>query len=321
MVLSCCLYKSLKDTAFLLNLHIVKIAFKYILSVFLGLLMMHQTFAQESIVSELQRYESICRMCLDLRQRVENGERVSKHEAKSTIDLFVAMNNRLKVLEPKMTVLQRQQFKDISEWFATGVKPVRPDPLAEVSNKLEPATVCYEDVSDIVPYSNFNRVTSLQQPSFSNVDVVLLADVAAPELSFGARAGLQFGLIGAYVSYSTNFSSDEHMYECLSDGSIKYGSYIWPNGETSKRISSLNAGLLLRATDWMTFFAGAGKGNRVLLWQDIDANWVKVTDCSYSGLSSEAGAMFFYKHLALSLGVSTIRFKTASITLGAGIRF
>ena len=97
-------------------------AFKYILSVFFGMLVMHQTFAQESIVSELQRYESICRMCLDLRQRVENGERVSKQEAKSTIDLFVAMNNRLKALEPTMTVLQRQQFKDIGEWFATGVR-------------------------------------------------------------------------------------------------------------------------------------------------------------------------------------------------------
>ena len=253
---------------------------------------------------------------------MDSGERVSKQEAKSTIDLFVAMNNRLKALEPVMTVLQRQQFKDIGEWFATGVKPERPEPLATVSDKFEPTIVLYEDRSDIITCFNSTREPSVRQTTRSpEIDPILLAELAVPDFSIGVRAGLQFGLIGAYVSYRTNFSSVEHEYECLSDGSIKNGSYFWSNGEVSKKISSFNAGLLVRATDWMTFYAGAGKGERTLLWQDIDLNWAKVTDCSYSGLSSEAGVMFFYNHLALSLGVSSTRFKTASITIGAGIRF
>ena len=297
-------------------------AFKYILSVFFGMLVMHQTFAQESIVSELQRYESICRMCLDLRQRVDSGERVSKQEAKSTIDLFVAMNNRLKALEPAMTVLQRQQFKDIGEWFATGVRPVRPEPLVAVSDKFEPPIVHYQDGSDIITCFNSNRESYVRQTTRRpEIDPILLAEFAVPDFSIGVRAGLQFGLMGAYVSYRANFSSVEHGYECLSDGSMKDGSYFWPSGEVSRKISTFNAGLLVRATDWMTFYAGAGKGERTLLWQDIDLNWAKVSDCSYSGLSTEAGAIFFFRHLALSLGVSSIRFKTASITLGAGVRF
>lgn len=40
------------------------------------------------------------------------------------------------------------------------------------------------------------------------------------------------------------------------------------------------AGLLFRTVSRMSLYVGAGYGNRQLLWQDIDGQWVRVSDWS-----------------------------------------
>ena len=52
--------------------------------------------------------------------------------------------------------------------------------------------------------------------------------------------------------------------------------------------------LCLLAASWLTFYAGAGYGKRQLLWQDVDGGWA---------------------------GVSTVRFRTCSATVGVGFCF
>ena len=64
-----------------------------------------QARAQESLDIELERYERMCAMCLDLRTRMDRGEQLSRDEAKATLDIFVASNKKLKTRESGMTAL------------------------------------------------------------------------------------------------------------------------------------------------------------------------------------------------------------------------
>ena len=78
----------------------------------------------------------MCIVCLELRVRMNRGEQISREEAKATIDFFVATNRRLKAKEAEMTAVQRQRFRDVGEWFSTGVRQCRPDAIPVVSSCL-----------------------------------------------------------------------------------------------------------------------------------------------------------------------------------------
>ena len=125
-------------------------AFKYVVAMLACLLVFVSAKAQTSLEEELKIYENACRMCLSLKTRIDAGEVVSRDEAKATIDLFVAMNRKLKAIENEMTVLQRQRFKDVGEWFTTGVRPMRLSALPSVVCKAMPALPVYSSENLLV---------------------------------------------------------------------------------------------------------------------------------------------------------------------------
>ena len=299
----------------------MKRAFKYIVTLFFCFVTIHQTWAQESLDSELERYERLCSMCLELRTRVEGGEAISRDEAKATLDIFVASNKRLKARESEMTFLQRQRFKDISDWFATGVRPVRQENLPVLSFSL-PGLCVKENVGgEKLRYSQRVEPECVPDKPVSRVDFILLAEIAAPDLSYGLRAGITGKAFGGYVSFRSNFTKGSPDYKCTSDGKLQNGGMIWPGGAEIKSYMTASAGLIANAADWMNIYAGAGYGYRSLFWQDIDGKWAEVADWSRKGLVAELGCIFSVNHLAFSLGASSIAFRTCSFTCGIGICF
>lgn len=83
----------------------------------------------------------------------------------------------------------------------------------------------------------------------------------------------------------------------------------------------VSGGVLAGATKWLTVYAGAGYGFRKLAWEDVAGNWAAVSDWSRSGFAAECGLIVSWRRLAVSAGVSTISFRTASFTCGVGLRF
>jgi hypothetical protein len=81
------------------------------------------------------------------------------------------------------------------------------------------------------------------------------------------------------------------------------------------------AGFLIPVAKWSSLYAGAGYGRRTVLWEDIYGNWVEVSDISHKGIALEAGAVFMWNRLAFSLGLSSVKLKTFSITAGIGVCF
>ena len=82
----------------------------------------------------------------------------------------------------------------------------------------------------------------------------------------------------------------------------------------------VSGGVLAGATKWLTVYAGAGYGYRKLAWEDVDGGWALVSDWSRSGFAAECGVIASWRLIAVSAGISTISFRTASFTCGVGLR-
>lgn len=283
----------------------------------------HHAKAQESLDSELERYESMCEVCLELKSRMAKGELISRDEAKSTIDFFLTTNKRLKSREHEMTALQRQRFRDVGEWFTTGVRPQKPfgmESLPALECSL-PSRLVINDISGILTLQRDIEGS----PSVSlwkyRTDFIILAEMSAPDLSYGLRAGVKGRTFGGYLAFRSNFVKASADYACQSDGTLENGGIFWPDGAERTASFAASAGFLTQAATWLTFYAGAGYGSRQLLWQDIEGGWAEVSDWSAKGLAVEAGTIFRWNRLAFSAGVSTVRFRTCSATVGVGFCF
>ena len=291
------------------------------LKYFISLLVLGSAFvsveAQESMSHDLDLYEQICSRCLDLKIRLADGEQVSKSEAENTISFFVELNRKLKAAEGNMTVIQRQRFKDISQWFATGKKQTRPAPLPELVYAL-PETLSHNQITSIKTDTCEESLPEIE--SRASLDYFTIAEVAAPDFSYGARIGVMASRLGAYASFRSNFVFGDTVYECTSDGNIADGRMFWPSGKDRVSNMTVMAGALCKVADNIGIYTGAGYGWRLLQWQDISGNWAEVYDWSHRGVCAEAGLIFSYRKLVFSAGLSSVGFKTFSAIVGVGVR-
>lgn len=152
------------------------------------------------------------------------------------------------------------------------------------------------------------------------VGIGVSAIYSTPKSAFGARLDFERFKWGGYVKATSNFKGSTSAYDCRSDGTISDG-YIWTSGNVKTSHLTITAGAGYRILKWLRVYAGAGYGKRVLLWEDMDGNWSRVTDYSYQGICTDAGAQFGLSRLRLTAGISSISFRTISCELGIGFCF
>jgi len=291
----------------------------------------HSQEASRNLDREIARYEMLCEMCLDLRTRIRQGEDVSRNEAETYINRFLAMNRNLKAREADMSLSQIRWFNSISQWFSTGERPSEVDlsdedklpreaALPSVHMAQFPVSLTALRSSD-VDWGDVTRLGSTVRPSFQKKGYALLS-MSAPDFALGLSGGFMYGRIGGYASVRSNFQFDNEVsYSCLSDGSMPSKGMFWSSGEVRQSNLTVSAGILAGLDRWASLYAGAGYGWRKIAWEDVDGAWAEVSDISHEGLAVDAGLIFTIHRLALSAGVSTISFKTVSFNLGIGICF
>ena len=266
---------------------------------------------------QLDRYQTLCGQCLDLKSRTAVGEEVSRVEAQSLIAAFVSMNKSLKLKLSEMTVLQRRRFADIGNWFTTGnpPEPVLVD-LPHV-NLIQSV----QKVESDIKAPKHSEPSSPQSYPGVRAEFYLLSSYSVPDFSYGLTFGYLHRRFGPYVGFRTNFRTIRTEYSCSSDGIMDTGGRFWPSGVKKRANYSVSAGTLAAVNLWLNLYAGVGYGSRKLAWQDIYGDWALVNDWSHSGLFTECGALFAWRYIALSVGISSISFKTAAFTCGLGLRF
>jgi hypothetical protein len=177
------------------------------------------------------------------------------------------------------------------------------------------------DVSDLL--ANTEYIQNSKPLSIRDLrgDFFIMASLAAPDMSYGLMLGWLPKRFGPYACFRSNFVSPVTSYSCTSDGFMPSGSRFWPSGQQRRSNLSVTAGLLIGATDWLTFNLGAGYGFRNMAWEDTIGEWALVSDWSRSGFAAECGAIVSIGKVAFSAGVSTVAFRTAVFTCGVGVRF
>ena len=267
----------------------------------------------------LDKYEALCARCVELRQSAASGVDVSREEVQKAIDDFLALNKLLKSFEENMTVVQRRRFASISKWFtAGGDLEGTQEPLPALPVHLIESSLTVPKVEADIMKSSLPK-----QPDEKTVQskYYLLLSLSVPNEAFGVMAGYQYGRWGGYLSFRSNYVFGKTDYFCSLNGNIAGGGKFWGTGESRRTNLSTCVGALIGVHDMFSVYAGVGYGMRELAWEDIDGHWAKVSDWSYRGFAAETGLMFSYKRLAVTAGISTVKFRTASFTCGVGVKF
>lgn len=276
------------------------------------------SFAQDTRFDKmLERYELLCMQCLELRLRTALGENVSRDEAESLVNTFLALNKGLKSQEAEMSAAQRRRFSSISRWFTTGTIN-RLQELNEIPRlagfPMPPVTTMY------ATREHLDLEVRHTDPAYSG-DVFLLASVsAASDFSYGLMAGYKYGISGIYMSFRSDYSGVKTSYFCTSDGKIPdYGAF-WASGEVLRTNLSATLGPMCSLGDMLTLYAGLGYGYSKVAWEDVDGNWARVSDLSFFEISVESGILCSLGDMAFTLGVQTVAFRTAAVTCGIGLK-
>lgn len=300
----------------------------------------------EELDRKLTRYELICRDCLELKTLVAQGVEVSRTQAAGLINDFVAMNKEIKAGTDMMSPSQIRRFEMINHWFSTGKRPLamdcvpirrsmpeligkavgmdgRHDRIGMTILSITPATQKYigEDSDD-------KETEQYGKTEHKSMDFHVMADFSLP-VSYGVMVGLKKEMRsygkeigwGGYMRFRSNFIFRKPEYSCLSNGTIDNGYAFLGNGNTQKSDLMVTVGTLAGIAPWLDLYAGAGYGQKVLLWQDVEDSWACVSDFTHKGLALEAGLITSWRRICIGIGVSTVNFRTASLDLSVGVRF
>ncbi len=295
--------------------------FRHIFSTLILILATCAVRAQENIGIDvlLDRYQRSCEECLNLRDRVEDGEKISTAEAESMVQKFINLNRLLKDMEPELNDNQKTRFKAIGNWFRTGNKPLAlsQTPLKKIVATLpSPKAVTFSGCF-LLPIPKEVIPASTNPAEFR---IFILPTISLFPESFGAMAGAQYGRWGGYAKFTGRFNAVTPSYSCSDEGILDNGSSIWPNEESTEKALQITAGALYGMNDWLDIYAGLGYGKHQVLWQDIDGNWASVGQ-GLKGVCAEAGVLTSWKNFTFGAGISTISFHSLTPTLSLGINF
>lgn len=139
--------------------------------------------------------------------------------------------------------------------------------------------------------------------------------------SFGAMVGL-VKKFGGYLKAHSDFHSVSNTIECTGQGLlVPSGEEIWFSGNTQKSRFAVTGGALCRLANPLYLYAGAGYGNRNMIWETSEGQPAKNIDASCKGIETELGLVGRINNIAVSGGVQSCQFKYWEAVIGVGFMF
>lgn len=312
--------------------------------------------AQDRWDGVLDRYETICDRCIELRAKIEAGEAVQDRAVTTLLQELNTLRKTLQDASGAMSDRQRARFRSILERYsaASGNAPASipqtqaPAPRRRVELRRAAAPGSIPEESPVVRIPGTLPAVAaplpsrrLSAPPAPTLTASAPKTPAAPPAAvpdkqrwsfdllahYGYGPASSYGLMtaatygghwGAWLSGRSNFTAAGGSYDCTSDGRVGNGRF-WGNGQSRYGILRLAAGPLWRPLPWLGLYAGAGYAAEELDWQDAEGRWARVQDYSSAGICWDAGVLLYWRHLAFSAGCSLSPF--ATLTAGVGIHF
>lgn len=333
---------------------------RFILLFFIAVLSGSGAWAQGgSFDAALDRYESICRQCIDLRTRAQAGEAVSPSDLTVLLTQLSDLRHSLQEAGGKMSPAQKLRFYSIrlryEEQFSAKSRPrsqlpvvVPPAEAPAVCASLsagKPSLLGKGPSRQYQPFgphpSPVQRVSSplvgqvaafpkLQKARAWYEDFVAAFFVGFPDVSVGCMVPFYAGRFGFYIKNAYT-SRKTASFSCLSDGTLEDGGYIWTTGREYASLTTWTMGAVYRVWPWLSLYAGGGYGFRNVLWESASGEWAKVSDLSARGVTLDAGILVRVVRIPLGTdyscgihlvaGVSDIAFRHPMFDLGLGLSF
>ena len=311
--------------------------------------------AQDRWDSVLDRYETICDRCIELRGKIEAGESVQDRAVTTLLQELNSLRKTLQDASGSMSDGQRARFRTILERYsASGGKTAAAAPQTQASAQRRraapPRPVTRESLPEPAPVirvpGTLPPLTAPRTPRLQSAPAKASLKYSTPKpvehpapvpdmqrwsfdllAHYGYGSASSYGLMaaatcgshwGAWLAGRSNFTATGSSYDCTSDGRTGTGRF-WGNGQSRYGIRRLAAGPLWRPLAWLGLYAGAGYAAEELDWQDAEGHWARVQDFSFGSVCWDAGVLLNWKHLAFSAGCSWCPF--ATVTAGVGVHF
>lgn len=296
--------------------------------------------AQNDWDAVLDRYEQICTSCIELRERISNGESVPDAKVTELLGELGRLRTLMQNSEGTMSSAQRSRFNGIRSRYETTSKSENGSESALISPKAKKNKQIGSKKGQIAPESPSQQtrtpittppsvclppgvpspVRSLTETGLSPIRSAAVAETIKIEKygeprfdiipvieigtrpSFGLWASASKKQWGGYLSFRSNFTPTGTSYAISSDGTISTGGIFWGDGSVRYGSLTVSGGALWRPTARFCIYAGIGYGQRSLAWRDLDGEWARVSDFSWSGIGAETGITFTFKHIDLLAG-------------------
>ena len=264
----------------------------------------------------LDRYELICRNCVQLRNRKAQGEEISSRRLLALMDELESLRSELKGVSDKMPAAARRRFYAIRQMYATGViADTRPAQLEPHSGIALPAAVT---AGPPCPIDQAGPLPLAPRPWPSRL--MVMPSVAAPELAFGVMGAYWGRRMGLWAAARSTFSRHKIAYHGRLDGSAG-GARIWAGGQAATDRLFVSAGPLVRIEKNFALYGGAGYGFRQLCWADNNGAWIGIDDASGRGFCYELGVSLTTGSLALAVGFMSLPKTCSTATFSVGMTF
>ena len=194
-------------------------------------------------------------------------------------------------------------------------KPIEKQPQEESVDQKNPPLSKYQ------PRSQYAKQKTLLMGQ--------LGYSVAPQLSYGAMFGQMYNGCGWYVNARSNFQfGHSAVASCDADGLVD-GVRPFYSGKTSSSHLAIHAGYMMNVLEKVTknkfhtlgFYLGAGYGQRELLAETNDGEWIKYAPTSHAGFAGNVGLFGSVAGVTLNVGVSTINFSYLDLEVGIGFMF
>lgn len=274
----------------------------------------------------LDSYESICNRCLELKKESDAGKTIPAGTLTQLMEQLNSLRAELRNGSSKMSDLQKSRFERIRSSYLNGspannagveTVPGGQDGITATTAELLPVPDLQSDVLEEPVFSEpLDEQFSVKPLRYH---AILLAGLSP--LSGGVMFAVERGSLGAYVKVRSNFRNVSTLYECESSGRIQGGGMIWPSGRSAVVENAAVIGVFAHVSGPVNLYAGAGYGVHSLVWQDVDEQWAKVSDKSFSGLAFDAGAVVSFGHFSLMAGIDVIGLSRLNPEIGVGLNF
>lgn len=299
--------------------------------------------AQDDWDKVLDRYENICKSCIEMRAAIVQGEGVPDSRVTEMLGELGKLRTQLQKASNNMTYAQKRRFNSIRSSYdnngtpkpaatrkaakqkdTVAVAPIHREfglpPLPPIKGGPPPvwASTAYGLPERPAFPSGFQSLPKSEYGTY-RFDIMAAIDFN-PRPACGMIAAVSRQHWGAYLSIRSNFIAANTLYVTTSDGNISTGGKFWGNGSSRYSCFYATGGAIWRPWgDSVGFLLGAGYGDSCVAWQDIKGDWARVYDLSSRGLTAEAGVMYTWKHISILAGM---RIKKApSAILAAGFSF